>query len=656
MLLDLPTVDKKLLRHGYLAPIPDTGWRPITEFPVHYANACRIAYDVETRDPELITTGAGWGKGIGYIVGIALAAQFHDGHIESVYLPIKHDVHREYNLDEQNTLRFVKYVLETNIPKFGANLYYDFGWLTEVGIFPQGAHYDVQYAEALLSNAGEVNLEFLGNKYCGIGKTTDYLYDWIRATFPQTKESKLRQHIWQSPPELVGHYAEQDAVLPLKIIEEQWKILYGNQLLDVFNVECGLIPLLVHMRRQGISVNIDATSRLVDDLRAEIEQDEKLLWRDTGSVFNVDSALEIGAACDKLGLKYPRTPTGSPSFVKDWLKEADHPMFQKIIEIREKKKCCGTFLEGFFLNSAVNGKVHPSFHPLRSDDGGTRTGRFSSSQPNFQQIPSRTNLGQRVRELVVPDYGHATMFCGDYSQIEYRTLAHFAVGVGADEVRRRYISDPNTDYHDLTIALVKEITGKEIKRSYIKNINFGLLYGMSPKKLAISLGLSLAEAMILFDAYHAAAPYVKATMNSIAEEAGELGYVRTMLGRMSYFDSWVRIGDKDCTPLPYDLAVAHYGHYIERTALYKATNYKIQGSAADIMKVAMLRGWQDGVFNETTIPRITVHDELLWSVPERTPRVDEAFAEFVNIAETCMPYSVPIKFEAGYGSTWGEAK
>lgn len=656
MLLDLPTIDKKIVRRGYHAEIKDTGWKPPTTFPEHFTQAVRLAYDVETRDPELTLTGAGWGKGLGYIVGISIAAQFSDGHIESVYLPIQHDVQREYNLDENKVIAFVKTVLETPIPKFGANLYYDYGWLTEVGITPQGGHFDVQYAEALLSNNGEVNLEYLGQKYCGTGKDTDYLYDWIRQTFPQTKEGKLRQHIWQSPPSLVGYYAEQDAVLPLLVIQKQWEILYNNQLLDVYMVECGLIPLLVQMRRAGISVDINATCALTSDLRGEIADDERKLWADVGRTFNVDSALEIGAACDHLGLSYPRTPTGSPSFVKDWLKEADHPMFQKIVEIREKKKCCGTFLEGFFINGAVDGKVHPSFHPLRSDDGGTRTGRFSSSQPNFQQIPSRTNLGKAVRSLVVPDYGHETMFCGDYSQIEYRTLAHFAKGVGADEVRRRYVNDPTTDYHDLTIALVKEITGKEIKRSFIKNINFGLLYGMSPKKLAVTLGLTIQEAMVLFDAYHAAAPYVKATMSSIAEEAGELGYVRTLLGRKSYFDMWGQIGNNNTYPMSYNDALAHYGHYIERVGLYKATNYKIQGSAADVMKVAMLRGWQDGVFDITTIPRVTVHDELLWSVPQRSKQVDEAFKEFVNIAETCMPYAVPIKFEAGYGDTWGDAK
>lgn len=656
MLLDLPTIDKKIVRRGYHAEIKDTGWKPPTTLPTHFTQAVRLAYDVETRDPELTLTGAGWGKGLGYIVGISIAAQFSDGHIESVYLPINHDVQREYNLDEKTVISFVKTILETPIPKFGANLYYDYGWLTEVGITPQGGHFDVQYAEALLSNNGEVNLEYLGQKYCGTGKDTDYLYDWIRQTFPQTKEGKLRQHIWQSPPSLVGYYAEQDAVLPLLVIQKQWEILYNNQLLDVYMVECGLIPLLVQMRRAGISVDINATCALTDNLRSEIAADEHKLWADVGRVFNVDSALEIGAACDHLGLSYPRTPTGSPSFVKDWLKEADHPMFQKIVEIREKKKCCGTFLEGFFINGAIKGKVHPSFHPLRSDDGGTRTGRFSSSQPNFQQIPSRTNLGKEVRSLVVPDYGHETMFCGDYSQIEYRTLAHFAQGMGADEVRRRYVNDPTTDYHDLTIALVKEITGKEIKRSFIKNINFGLLYGMSPKKLAVTLGLTLQEAMVLFDAYHAAAPYVKATMSSIAEEAGELGYVRTLLGRKSYFDMWGQIGNNNSYPLSYEDALSHYGHYIERVGLYKATNYKIQGSAADVMKVAMLRGWQDGVFDLTTIPRVTVHDELLWSVPQRSKQVDEAFAEFVNIAETCMPYAVPIKFEAGYGKTWGDAK
>lgn len=652
----IPAADTAFIRRGFLAPVPETGWRNVDHFPEHYIHAARIAYDVETRETDF-EHGAGWGRGLGYIVGISLAAQFHDGHIESCYLPIKHDTCRELNLPEDQVMAFVKRILETTIPKVGANLIYDYGWLTEYGIYPQGFQLDVQFAEALMSNAGHVNLELLGQKYCNEGKTVDLLYNWIKQTFPKTADKKVRQHIWQAPPQLVGYYAEQDAILPLRVLEKQWQILAEQGMVDVFMMECGLIPLLVKMRREGVTVNLSGAYDLRTQLLGEIEVESQQLYQSIGREFNINSSPEIGAVCDQLGVKYRRTEAGTPSFTKDWMKAQTHPLFAAINNLREKEKIVSTFLEGYILGNSINGKIHCAFHPLRSDEGGTRTGRFSSSNPNLQNIPARTDLGAKIRELFIPDQYHETMFCGDYSQIEYRTLAHFAVGGGAHDVRNRYIKDPTTDYHDMTIALVKEMVGLDVPRKYIKNINFGLLYGMSIRKLAAQLGLTMEQAKPIFDAYHSAAPYVKATMAAAAAEAEEFGFVRTIVGRKGYFDLYVPAGGGyDYEPLPYEQALRQWGAMIERDKLYKAINYKIQGSAADGMKMAMYKGYTSGVFDVTGVPRLTVHDELLFSVPERSKMMDEALREFVNIAETCLPFSVPLLFDAGYGKTWGEAK
>ena len=657
MLIDAPLIDKNIVRRGYLAPIPETGWKPVSEFPTNFANAIRLAYDVETRETDL-EHGAGWGRNTGYMVGISLAAQFDDGTIRSCYLPFDHDIQREYNMDKVQVFAFVKWLLEgtPNIPKFGANLVYDYGWLSSVGINPTGKHYDVQYAEALLYPRERVALEGLGQKYQGIGKDTDLLYRWIRDTYPQTPEKRLRRHIWQAPVTLVGFYAEQDAVLPLQIIEKQWPLMYQQGLLECFELECALIPLLVKMRMQGITIDMDATLKLRDDLSSEIIVDSQRLYKEVGREFNYNSNQDIGRLCDDMNIRYPRTPDGAPSFRKDWMKAQEHPLFKNINNLREKQKIVSTFLEGYFINGSTNGKIHCDFHPLRSDDGGTVTGRFSSSNPNLQNIPARSKLGKQLRQLIIPDYGHETMFCGDYSQIEYRVLAHFATGQGADALRERYNLDPDTDYHDLTIALVKEVVGLDIERKYIKNINFGLLYGMSQKKLAAQLGIPMSEADPLFIAYHAGAPYVKPTMQAAADEADEFGYVRTITGRKGYFDLYVPKGEKGAMPLPYEAALNMWGWHIEKDALYKAINYKIQGSAADVMKKAMVDGFRAGIFDVTGVPRLTVHDELVFSVAEKTPLVQEAFKEFLHITETGFPFRVPVKFEADYGNTWGNAK
>lgn len=657
MLFDSPNLDTTIVRRGYIAPIPETNWRPPTEFPAHYAQAIRIAYDTEARETDL-ESGAGWGRNTGYMVGISLAAQFSDGHIESCYLPFDHDMQREYNMPKANVLHFVKWLLETtpHIPKFGANLIYDYGWMLHEGIKPRGAHYDVQFAEALLHPRERVNLERLGQVYCGKGKDTDALYEWTRQTFPKTAKAKLRKHIWQAPITLVGYYAEQDAVLPLQIIAKQWQLLVDNGLVETFELECALIPLLSEMRMDGVSIDLDATYQLRDELSSEIIVDAQKLYAEVGQEFNFQSGADIGRVCDKLGYKYPRTAEGAPSFQKEWMKSQSSPFFKSINDLREKSKIVSTFLEGYFINGSSNGKIHCSFHPLRSDDGGTVTGRFSSSNPNLQNIPARSALGKKLRQLVIPDKHHETMYCGDYSQIEYRVLAHFAVGTGADALRERYNRDPKTDYHDLTIALVNEVVGLLIERKYIKNINFGLLYGMSQKKLAAQLGIDAAQSDSLFSAYHMGAPYVKPTMQAAADEADEHGYVRTLAGRKGYFDLYVPRGVKGVAPLPYYEALNQWGWQIEKDALYKAINYKIQGSAADVMKKAMVDGYRAGIFDVTGVPRLTVHDELVFSIKEKTPLVQEALREFCHIAETGFPFRVPVSFEADYGNTWGNAK
>lgn len=649
------TRSSEFIRRGMMPPIADTGWR-FNGYPEHYKDAIRLAYDVETRETDF-DHGAGWARGCGYVVGISVAAQFKDGSIQATYFPIKHDQQRELNLDTDHVRFFLNKLLGTSIPKFGANIQYDLGWLRELGVYPKGVHYDVQYAEALLCPDELKALDVLGRKYVGEGKTTDYLEHWQTQAFPKTPKTKLRKHIWQSPVSLVGHYAEQDAILPLRIIEKQWGLLAQNGLLDVYEMECGLIPLLTEMREKGVTVDLQKTLKMREEIVADMGKIENRLFDITGRKINTESPTELGALFDSLNIKYPRSATGLPSIKNKWLEKQSGELFTNIMEMRERAKIVSTFIDGYLLGSSVNSKIHATFHPLKSESGGTITGRFASSNPNLQNVPVRSELGKALRELFVPDYGHETMWVGDYSQIEYLNLAHFAVGDGAEEVRQQYRDFPDTDYHTFTQQLVKRLTGMDIPRKFIKNINFGLLYGMSVPTLAANLGISLRDAKPLFMAYHNGAPYVQTTMNSVSLEAEQQGFIRTIMGRKSYFDLYEPLDwTKDVRPLPYDKALQAYGAMIQRSGLFKAINYKLQGSAADCMKKAMWDGHRYGIFEYTGVPRLTVHDELVFSVAEKTAAVDEAFKEFVNIAQTGLPYSVPIRFEAGYGATWGQAK
>jgi DNA polymerase I-like protein with 3'-5' exonuclease and polymerase domains len=302
----------------------------------------------------------------------------------------------------------------------------------------------------------------------------------------------------------------------------------------------------------------------------------------------------------------------------------------------------------------VNGRVYGQFHPLRGDDGGTRSGRYSSSTPNLQNIPARDDeLAPIVRGLYQPDEGHKLWRKYDYSQIEYRFLAHFAVGGGADTVRQRYQNDPHVDFHEMTRQLIKEFAGVTLDRKVTKTINFGLIYGMGQPKLAHSLHLKPADGKKLFLAYHKGAPFAKATLEACAEEARRTGTISTVLGRKSRFDLWEPTGRDERVALPYEQARRAYGPSLQRAYTHKALNRRLQGSAADLMKMATWRCMKDGIFDRTGYPRITVHDELDFSDPGG---VDDAFLEMQRVMENAIALRVPVKVTPEFGPDWGHCE
>lgn len=424
----------------------------------------------------------------------------------------------------------------------------------------------------------------------------------------------------------------------------------------MFRMECRLIPLLVAMRFAGVHVDIRKAEQLRDSFKAREDTEAAKLRALTGVTVDINSSDSLAKAFDAAGLKYAKTTKGNPSFTKAFLKGVKHPIADSIREIRKLTKLRGTFVESYILNSHVNGMVYGQFHPMRNDEGGTRSGRFSSSTPNLQNLPSRDEeLAPLVRGLFIPDVGHYQWRKYDYSQIEYRFLAHYAVGQKSDEMRQIYIDNPSTDYHEMTRELVRVETGQLLDRRPIKNINFGLIYGMGVDKLSADLGLTSAKGKELFASYHKGAPFAKATMDSCSEEANNTGIITTFLGRKSRFDLWEPISWKksdETLALPYEKAIMLYGQ-IRRAYTHKALNRRLQGSAADLMKVAMLKCWDDGVFAETGVPRLTVHDELDHSDPGGK---DEAFRELRRILESALTLRVPIKADCDVGPDWGHVE
>lgn len=636
-------------------PVPDTGWTPPREFP-NLTNAAVISLDTETKELDF-DRGPGWARGQGHIVGVSLAARDRSGHQGKWYFPVRHEVEAHDNLDPSAVFGWLKTQLETpHIPKIGANLLYDAGWLTEEGIEVQGDLHDVQFAEALLTEAGLVNLDHLGQKYLGIGKESNLMYQWIREAYAPS-ETKIRGEIYRTPPRLVGHYAEDDADLPMRVLDKQWPLLWNNGLFPVYRMECDSIPLLTAMRRTGVRIDLDNAERLYDELAIDVQALHTRMYEMTGMHVNVDSGADLAKLFDSVGIKYRTTAKGAPSFTADYLKMIEHPVAQLVRDIREIKKIRSTFIRSYILESNVNGRIHCQFHPLRGDDGGTRSGRYSSDKPNLQNIPIRSDLGKRIRALFLMDKGHLCWEKNDYSQIEYRMLAHFAVGEGSDRVRQQYREDPDTDYHKLTQGLVKEVTGLHIERKPIKNINFGLLYGMGEPKLARQAGIPKSEAKQVFQGYHAGNPYVKATMDAAADEARTNGFVTTILERRSYFELFEprQINyEKRATPLPYDLALRNYGIDIQVAHTHKAINRKLQGSAADIIKKGMVQCWKEGVYRVIGVPKLQVHDETDHSVKDDSKEQREAYAYMRHVLETAIPLRVPVLVESGRGLNWGE--
>lgn len=635
-----------------MAPIPATGWTAPRDFP-NISSAVAISLDTETYDPELDTNGPGWARGVGHIVGVSIGAIDAAGNRGKWYFPLRHTVQHEDNLDPERVIPWLKSVLSTDVPKVGANLQYDVGWLRQEGVIVKGKLIDVQFAEALLNESGSVSLEAMGQKYLGEGKDSPELYKWCAESYGGSATGVQRKNIHRSPPTLVGPYAESDADIPLRLVPYLYKALNDESLYDVFDLECRLINLLVDMRFAGVRVDINAADRVRDELIKGRDEAQDQLNKIAG--FTVEAghtSASLVRALHDVGVNVPKTAKGNDSIVKPWLENIPHPIAELTLRIRLLDKMRGTFVEGYILESNINGMLYGSFNQLRGDDNGTRSGRFSSSNPNLQNIPSRDPVyGPLIRGMFVPDYDHSLWVKGDYSQIEYRFLAHFAVGPGANALREQYNADPLTDYHNRTHLLVSDVTGLDIPRKPIKAINFGFIYGMGVPKLVASTGLDTETGHMLYGAYHKATPYAKATMDACSQEVASTGIITTILGRRSRFDLWKRVGDRKSTPLPYNIALNKYGS-IERDGLHKALNRRLQGSAADQMKKAMVDCYEAGLFIGPTLPRLTVHDELNWSCTG-APEELERFREINYTMANCIPLRVPVIFDWESGPDWG---
>ena len=664
---DIPVESGKRVLNRIQPDIPATGWVAPREFP-RLDCAPYLSIDTETYDPELIDHGPGWARGKGHIVGVSIAVPG-----AAWYFPVRHTVRPEENMDPLHVFSWLQDITLAHgkKPVIGANLMYDLGWLQEENIHFRGPAYDVQFAEALLSEASRTNLDDLGVRYLQRGKNTNFLYQWCADYYGGKATGEQRANIYRSPPSLVGPYAEEDAAMPAEILPYQWARMVQEGLMDVFHLETGLIPLLLRMRRNGVAVDVSRASWVRDELATRVKDLAKQLDNMAGFPVNCNANESLQKLFKSQGISIPlHHKTGKTSFSKETLLDCEHPLAEVILKLRKFEKVRSTFVESYILNSHVNGKLHCSIHPLRGDKDGTRSGRFSYSKPNGENIPSRDEeMAPLVRSCFIPHVGHRRWRRYDYSQIQYRGLAHYAVGPGSDALRARYCSNPKTDYHDDAQAMVTGYTQLEIPRKPIKNFNFGMTFGMGKAKMVRSTRAELLklgrpfklDGEQLFQAYHEACPYVKATLEHYARQALSVGHVTSILGRRSRFDLWepserTRNGDRK-EALPYEQAAKAYGR-IQRAYSHRALNRMLQGVEADLLKKALLVLWNSGVFDYTGVPVLLVHDEVDFSDPleESDPHYVEAWRYIQHVMETAITLRVPVMADLELGPSWGQVE
>ena len=617
-------------------------WVPPLELP-DITGASKIAIDVETRDPNLKVNGPGWPTGDGEVVGYAIAV---DGW--SCYLPIRHL--GGGNLDERIVNRWLKKVFECPADKIMHNAQYDLGWIKQMGFTVNGRIIDTMIVASLLD---ENRFSYSLNALC---------YDLLNKTKSEKALTEAarefgvdpKAEMWKMPAMYVGPYAEADAELTLELWNYFSIKLSQEDLWGVANLELDLLPCLVDMTMRGVRVDVNRVERTRDSLLKREREVLKELKRVAGSGVEIWAAQSLAKSFDNLGIQYPKTEKGAPSFTKLFLQEHNHPVAKLIVEARNLNKTSGTFINSIMKHCHADGRIHSHVNQLRSDDGGTVSGRISMRNPNLQQIPARDPIyGPMIRSLFLPEEGDKWAAI-DFSQQEPRILVHYAHvygktrGIpleGASDFVEAYNNKPETDFHSLVAEMAN------IPRKQAKTINLGLIYGRGVNKMSDQLDISVDEAKGLVKQYHARVPFVKGLMTGVMNRLNDKssgGALRSLEGRKCRFDMWEPDTFAMNKALPYKEAVDAYGPTtrLKRAYTYKALNRLIQASAADMTKKAMVNLYKMG-----KLPMLQIHDELAMSVGS----LEEA-QEIAKVMENAVPLEVPNVCDIEMGPSWGEAE
>ena len=600
--------DIKTVSHNY--QLVDNEYK-ISALTAKLERAEFFAFDTETTGIDPISAE---------LVGMSFAIQEN----EAFYVPIP-DNHDEAVLIVN---KFKKSLGNTNCLKIGQNIKYDYIVLKNYGITVKGKFFDTMVAHYLLQPEQRHNMDYLAEVY--LKYKTIHIEELIGP------KGKNQLSMRQVPIEKICEYAAEDADITLKLKNVLEKELKKENLEPLFySIEMPLVRVLAEMEITGVRVDTDALHQSSVMLTEKVERLEQEIYQLAGIEFNVSSARQVGEVLFerlKIDEKAKKTKTGQYSTTEEVLEKlrSRHPIVGKILEQRGVKKLLSTYVNALpELINPKTGKIHTSFNQTV-----TATGRLSSSNPNLQNIPIRDNEGKEIRKAFIPDAG-CLFFSADYSQIELRIMADLS-------------EDPNMieaftsgkDIHASTAAKIYKIPIDKVTsdmRRKAKTANFGIIYGISVFGLSDRLNIPRSEAKELINGYFETYPHIKEYMDKSIQVAREKGYVETISGRKRMLPD---INSKNSV----------VRGYAERNAI----NAPIQGSAADIIKIAMVRIFDR--FEKLGLKSrmiLQVHDELNFNVPENEI---EIVAHIVKEEmENAYHLKVPLIADSGIGKNWLEA-
>ena len=678
-----------------------------------------VAIDIETYDPNLKTKGLGAIRQDGFITGVAVATGK-----DTVYFSLKHsdDNNTEEELEEFWNQMNTKLLQNDKIAKVFHNAIYDVCWLrATTGKMLKGRLLDTMVAASVIDeNRFKYGLDALAKDFLGENK---YKYDLQEKTFEWSggMQRDPMSNMHKLPSTVVKDYAKQDVDLTLKL----WNLF--NKKLDevlyikpednkeytcrnIFELETRLFPCLVDMKFKGVRIDTQKLEHFGKRLKRCRDKIIKFIKTKTGVEVQLWAATSIKQLLDKRKItNFEKTAkSGMPKLPKDYLKTHEDRFLRLVSKAREYDKALNTFVEG--LKSYVHeGRIHADINQIRGDGGGTVTGRFSMSNPNLQQIPSKGFIGKKMRELFIPEEGHR-WGSFDYSQQEPRIVVHYAikkilrelkegkdVGISKEgkELKKQF-DNSKADFHQIVADMAK------ISRKQAKTINLGLFYGMGKGKLQAELNLDTAQAKTLFDTYHRKVPFVKKLSDGLMGFAKNNKLIFTLEDRFCRFDKYESVNKRwnnkirkfeEWDPKAKEIkqkdgTIKYEGEHVtpkllskkeawERFKLqfneksekkieqftekerrfwfteyftpaftYKALNRLIQGSAADMTKKAMVLLYEKGI-----VPHIQIHDELCVSIKDEATRITVQ-----ETMETAIPLMVKNKVDYESGLNWGTIK